>query len=62
MQDRCFVWHVWEKVVVVVNLFVYIYIYIYIYIYFTNSKLYILYSKGWFQHDAIVITEKNPGN
>ena len=26
-------WHVWEKVVVVVNLFVYIYIYIYIYIY-----------------------------
>ena len=55
-------WHVWEKVVVVVNLFVYIYIYIYIYIYFTNSKLYILYSKGWFQNDAIVITEKSPGN
>ena len=26
-------WHVWEKVVVVVNLFVF-----YIYIYFTNSK------------------------
>ena len=52
--------HVWEKVVVVVNLFVFLYIYIYIY--FTNSKLYILYSKGWFQHDAIVITEKNPGN
>ena len=25
--------HVWEKVVVVVNLFVFIYIYIYIYIY-----------------------------
>ena len=50
--------HVWEKVVVVVNLFVFIYIYIY----FTYSKLYILYSKGWFQHDAIVITEKNPGN
>ena len=42
-------WHVWEKVVVVVDLF----FYIYIYMYFTNSKLYILYSKAWFPHDAI---------
>ena len=57
MQDRFFVWHVWEKGVVV-NLFVF-----YIYISFTNSELYTLYSKDshWFPQDAIVITEKSAG-
>lgn len=48
--------HVWEKVVAV-NLF----FCLYIYMYFTNSKLYIPYSKDFFTHDAIGITGKSPG-